>query len=182
MKKLTLICTVVIGVVLSQTLRRNMEKNESEFLMKLETLGAKPEEIQLLESKLGLPLPANYKIALSKDIRQGLPLYGHYGEESAFITDVNGIIYLYQYFAEEDFHGKVWPKTIIPIGTDGGGGHYFIDVKDKQDIVYYVDLIEEDLILAEKKFDLSDYAFAYGFNDYRKKLYEIEIDVAREIR
>jgi hypothetical protein len=96
----------------------------------------KTEEIEHLESELGVSLPLSYRdFAIS------------YPDEIAFIlgdfeliSDATRLIEINKDLRSRPFYKfPPWPKHLFAIGENGCGDYYFLDLRDRAGTVRFVD-------------------------------------------
>jgi hypothetical protein len=89
------------------------------------------EEIQLVEQKLAIKLPDTYTHIQVNYPKELIEL--NFNQEY-FISDARYLIQI-----NEMFRTGGLPNTYLVIGHDIGGNHFFIDLRDSDFLVYYLD-------------------------------------------
>lgn len=95
----------------------------------------KPEELSLIESKLGIELPRAYKQAVSP-----YPIDALRGNTDWMLwDDAQQLIALNQRLREGEKSITPWPKRFFATGEDGGGCSDAIDLEDPEFGVFWFD-------------------------------------------
>ena len=116
----------------------------------------KQEELENVESRLGITLPGRYRTALLEGVEvDGISLEPYFDQDPRSLLTSNQELRL----SGQELDGKLWPSGRFRIGDDGCGNFYYLDVDDPTCAVGFYDHETDDLEL-----------YAVSLESYLKKI------------
>lgn len=92
------------------------------------------EDIATIERELEVKIPSFLATWFKYDPFSGVP-----GVSVQFSTHRDHIISENVRLRRDGYYGSDWPDELLWIGDDGGGGAFYADCRQEEDLVYYVD-------------------------------------------